>query len=148
MKPGYFLIPAFLILVALVYIGCSKSSTSKHPKLTLESINTTVQPNDSMVAMFKFDNSGGSLSNGTFVSIRTRLNQAPPADSTPDTLYTQIPDFNGASKGEFRYVLDWVDNLSEGAHQNDTVIFKFFAFTPDSAYTDTVTSPKIVIVNP
>ncbi len=148
MKPGYFLIPAFLIVLALVYVSCSKGTTSKHPKITLESINTTVQPNDSMIAMFKFDNSGGTLSNGTFVSIRTRLNQAPPADSTADTLYTSIPDFNGASKGEFRYVLDWANNLSEGAHQNDTIVFKFFAFTPDTLYTDTITSPQIVIVNP
>ena len=147
MKPCYLLIPAFLIVLG-VY-SCSKGSTGKHPKITLESITKMVQPNDSMIALFKFDNTGGTLKAGTFVSVRQRLNQAPPADSVgPDTLATTIPDFGGAGKGEFRYVLNWVDYLSEGGHQNDTLVFKFFAITPDSNSTDTITSPQIIILNP
>jgi hypothetical protein len=147
MKPGYLLIPAFVLFV--IGIGCSKDNTGKKPRISLESINTTVQPNDSMVAMFKFTNHGGTLGNGTFVSIRNRLNQGPPADSVgPDTLYTTIPDFGGANNGEFRFALNSNDYLSEGGHTNDTLVFQFYALTPDSVSTDTISSPQIVIINP
>ena len=57
MKPGSLLIP--IVLIALTVIGCSKNSGGK-PSLSLESINTTVQVNDSMRSMFKFS-SGGAL---------------------------------------------------------------------------------------
>ena len=154
MKPGYFLLPILLIL--LVVWSCKKSNTGTHPKLSLESITTHVigndslQPSDSMVAVFKFDNSGGTLGKGSFYSIRIRLNQLPPNNSTAgiDSLETYIPDFGGAGKGEFRYVLNGNSStLSYGGPANDTLIFKFFAMTPDSLYTDTVTSPQIIVIN-
>jgi hypothetical protein len=149
MKLGNFLIPAILIL--LVYLGCSKSNTGTKPRITLESINKSINPGDSMVAMFKFDNSGGTLGNGTFYSVRMRINQKAPDSSKipgPDTLTSSIPDFGGVSKGEFRYVLNHDDYLSFGPPQNDTLIFKFYALTPDSSSTDTITSPQIIILNP
>src|SRR5579872_479347 len=149
MKPGYFLIP--ILLIPIVYLGCSKNNTGSKPKMSLESITKSVNPSDSMVAMFKFENSGGTLGNGTFYSVRIRLNQSPP-DSTkipgPDTLTSSIPDFGGVSRCEFRYVLDHDDYLSFGPPQNDTLIFKFYALTPDSLSTDTITSPQIIILNP
>jgi hypothetical protein len=147
MKLGYFLLPVLLIF--LVMGSCKKSNTGTHPKISLESINTKIQPNDSMVVLFKFDNSGGTLGTGTFYSIRIRLNQTPPFIlAGPDTLTAFIPDFGGASNGEFRYVLDWNDYLSGSGHLNDTLQFKFFALTPDSLSTDTITSPQIIILNP
>lgn len=144
MKPGSLLIP--VVLIVLTVIGCKKNSGGK-PTLTLESINTTVQPNDSMRSTFKFT-SGGALGNGTFGSIRIRLNQLPATNpSGGDTIGTPIPSFSG-SNGEFRYALPWQGYLSETAGQNDTVIFKFFVLTADSVSSDTVTSPQVVILNP
>ena len=144
MKPGSLLIP--IVLIVLTVIGCSKNSGGK-PSLSLESINTTVQPNDSMRSMFKFS-SGGALGNGSFGSIRIRLNQLPATNpSGGDTILTPIPSFSG-SNGEFRYALPWQGYLSETAGQNDTVIFKFWVLTADSVSSDTVTSPKVVILNP
>jgi hypothetical protein len=146
MKPGYFLIPVLLIaLTVILFAGsCTKSSGGK-PTIKLESITTTVQPNDSMIAMFKFG--GASASNGTFYSIRVRLNQAPVTQMAgPDTINNPIPSFS-ATSGEYRYVLDWDDYLSETANQNDTMVFKFFVLTADSISSDTITSPQIIIVN-
>lgn len=147
MKPGYFLIPVLLIALTVTFVvfSCTKSG-SGNPTLKLESINTTVQPNDSMIAMFKFG--GGSVSNGYFVSIRTRLNQAPLTNQPgPDTLYNPIPSY-AASSGEYRYVLDWNDYLSETANQNDTIVFKFYTTNADTLMpSDTVTSPQIIIIN-
>ena len=154
MKPGYFLLP--ILVIFLIVGSCKKGNTSTHPKLSLESITTIVHgndslhPSDSMVALFKFTNSGGTLGNGSFYSIRIRLNQLPPNSSTAgvDTLESFIPDFGGAGTGEFRYVLDGNSStLTYGGPPNDTLIFKFFALTPDSASTDTVTSPKIIVIN-
>ena len=146
MKPGYFLIPVLLIvLTAILFAGsCTKSSGGK-PTIKLESITTTVQPNDSMIATFKFG--GASASNGYFYSIRVRLNQAPVTQMVgPDTIYNPIPSYS-ASSGQYRYVLDWDDYLSETANQNDTMVFKFFVLTADSISSDTITSPQIVIIN-
>jgi hypothetical protein len=149
MKPGYLLIVAFLAVLAIY--ACTKGSTAKKPQLTLESITRTVPQYDSMTALFKFVNSGGTLGNGNFVSIRMRLNQNPPNNPlSVDTLYTPIPNFGGASKGEFKLVLAYVDYLGEGNGSgiNDTMVFKFYALTPDSLSSDTITSPQIIIQNP
>ena len=153
MKLGYLLISAFFA-VLMIY-ACVKGNTGKKPQLSLESItrvingsDTTGLDVDSMTAMFKFTNSGGTLGNGTFVSIRTRVNQLqlPQGDSVGvDTLYTTIPDFGGVSKGEFKFVLDAQGYLSQITTQNDTFQFKFFALTPDSLSSDTVTAPLIVV---
>lgn len=146
MKPGYFLIPVLLIALTVTFIAvsCKKSGGGK-PTIKLESITTTVQPNDSMIAMFKFG--GASASNGYFYSIRVRLNQAPVTNQAgPDTIPNPIPSYN-ANSGEYRYVLDWGDYLSETANQNDTMVFKFFVLTADSISSDTITSPQIIIVN-
>ena len=153
MKPGYLLIGIFLGVLVFGY-SCTKGGTAKKPQLSLESITRQVYAVDtlgidSMTAMFKFTNSGGTLGNGTFVSVRTRLNQQPlpAADSVgTDTLYTTIPDFGGASKGEFKYVLYSQGYLSQLTNQNDTFQFKFYALTPDSLSSDTVTSPLLVII--
>ena len=66
-----------------------------------------------------------------------------------DTLITQIPDFNGAGKGEFKYTLGH-DDLTEGAEidLNDTLVIKFFAVTPNNDTSNIVSTSKVVIINP
>ena len=152
MKLGYLLIVSFLAVITLY--ACVKGSTSKKPQLTLESITRQVYTSDtigvdSMTATFKFVNSGGTLGTGYFVSIRMRLNTLPlPSQDTvgTDTLYTPIPDFGGASKGEFKLVLDAQGYLSQNTNYSDTIKFKFYALTPDSLASDTVTSPQVIIL--
>lgn len=151
MKPGYFLIPIILIVTAVV--SCTKGSTSKHPQLSLESVSTdSLAEGDSITFMLKFQNSGGSLGNGNFFSVRVRLNQVPiPSQDSvgSDTLMTQIPDFNGAAKGEFRYTIGH-DDLEPEANVtiNDTLMIKFFAVTPNNDTSNVVTTSKPVIISP
>jgi hypothetical protein len=98
-----------------------------------------------MRALFKFT-SGKALSNGTFWSIRTRINQLPATDSSgQDTIFLQIPSFS-ASSGEMSFSLPWLGYLAETATQNDTFVFKFFVQTPDSVSSDTITSPQVVVL--
>jgi hypothetical protein len=133
-------------LILLLIVSCHKSGSGSKPKLTLESINTTIQVDDSLRALFKFGN-GGTLPNGYFYSIRIRLNQAPPSDTAgPDTLGTPIPSFTNTANGEIRYALPWDGYLSETGFQNDTLVFKFFVVTADSVTSDTITSPQIVVL--
>jgi hypothetical protein len=151
MKPGYFLVSVFL-LALVVGIGCSKNGSSTKPKISLESINTVVAHDDSMRALLKISDASG-LSNGTFVAIRNRINQVPfpVTDSAGvDTFPIQIPDFNGSSSGEIRFALPAQGFLSESAnlHMNDTLIYKFFVLTTGNVSSDTISSPKIVILNP
>lgn len=153
MKPGYFLTAALLSVLVIGY-SCVKSSTRKKPQLSLESITQKVYTADtlgvdSMIAMFKFTNAGGTLGNGTFVCIRIHVNQAslPATDSVgADTVYVPIPDFGGVSKGEFKYVRQSQGDLSQLWPQTDTFQFKFYALTPDSLSSDTISSPQIVIL--
>lgn len=141
MKPGSFLIP--VILCSIVIFSCSKSSSSVKPQFTLTSIDKNPVPiNDSLVVHFKFTT--GSVSNGYFVSVRTRLNQRPPQNvAGSDTLVNPVPDLEGASKGEFRYALP-SDYLQTGSGQNDTIIMQYFVLTSSGKSSDTISSPKII----
>jgi hypothetical protein len=152
MKPGYFPVPIlFLLLAVFIGISCSKTNSKSKPKISLESINSPVQHNDSMRALFKISNAGG-LSNGLFVAIRNRINVLPfPATDSAgvDTFAVQVPDFN-SSTGELRFALPVQGFLSESAnlHLNDTLIYKFFVLTSGNVSSDTISSPKVVILNP
>jgi hypothetical protein len=148
MKPGHLLVVVILLAV-LVVVSCGKSNSKTKPKLTLESINLTVNPGDSLRALFKISNANG-LNNGTFVAIRNRLNQTPlPAGDSVglDTFINNLPNFQSSS-GEIRFALEH-DFLSQSTplNQNDTLIYKFFALTTDSVSTDTISSKQIVIIN-
>lgn len=148
MKSGSFLIPATLIILTvttLIVVGCSKNSSGK-PKLSLTSITTTVQLNDSLVATFKF--SGGSVSGGTFYSIRNRLNQQPQLNPTTDTIPNGIPIYS-ATSGEYRYALAQnTSAVSSGSPgPPDTLKWQFYTLTADSVSSDTVTSPVVIVIN-
>jgi hypothetical protein len=152
MKPGSFLIPIIVVTVAsLVIFSCSKSNSGNKPQISLTSIDKNpVKLNDSLIVHFKFSN-GGQVGSGVFVSIRNRINQAPASDASGnDTLLNPIPDLEGASKGEFRYALETNGYLSESTsiHQNDTIIMKFFVLSSSGISSDTIISPKIVVLNP
>lgn len=149
MKPGHFLV-SVLLIAGIVVIGCGKNNSKGKPKISIESINTTVEPGDSLRALFKISNAGG-LSNGVFVAIRTRLNQTPvPASDSAgvDTFANTLPDFSGAASGEIRFAL-FHDFLSQSTpiNQDDTLIYKFFVLTTNNVSSDTLSSPKIIIVN-
>ena len=91
------------------------------------------------------------MANGAFISIRNRINQTPASDASGnDTLVNPIPDLEGTSKGEFRYALQTNGYLSESTtiHQNDTIIMKFFVLTSGGVSSDTIFSPKIIVLNP
>jgi hypothetical protein len=148
MKPGSFLIPAVLlalITTTLVVVSCSKNNSGK-PTLSLVSINTTVQVNDSLRVTFKFTG-GASINNGLLWSIRNRINQLPPTNpSGGDTVNFQLPSFSGGS-GEIYLSLPWQGYLNETATQNDTLYFKFYVQdATDSVTSDTVNSPQVVVL--
>lgn len=145
MKSGSFLISAIIILLAAG--SCSKGGSGGKPQFTLTSIDkTTIGTNDSLVAHFKFTN-GSSIQNGDFVSILVRLNQAPASDPVVDTLNNPIPDLEGANKGEFRYSLPHSSLFqSTTLGQNDTVIMKFFVLSSGGVHSDTILSPKLIIL--
>jgi hypothetical protein len=90
MKPEFLSdtrLSALLIASTLVMVSCSKNNSGK-PPLKLESINTTVQVNDSMRARSNSPAAPPS-SNGTFWSIRTASTSCPlpiPPARTPSSL--------------------------------------------------------------
>ncbi len=152
MKPGSLLIPIIAVTItSLIIFSCSKSGSGSKPQFTLVSIDKNpVTLKDSLVVHFKFSN-GGKVENGFFISIRNRINETPPSDASGnDTLVNPIPDLEGASKGEFRYALETNGYLSESTsiHQNDTIIFKYFVLSASGVSSDTISSPKIVVLNP
>jgi hypothetical protein len=144
-----FLIPCLLvasIVTALIAISCNKTSSGK-PTLSLESVNTTVQNGDSMRVRFKFTD-GPAISNNNLSWIRHRVNDTvcTTSASGSDTTGYQLPTFS-AQTGEIYLSLPWQGGLRYGCDQNDTLVFRFFITNAnDSAITDTVTTPKIVIL--
>lgn len=147
MKPGSLLIPVCLLLLAV--IGCGKSNNNTKPVLKLKSINSTVNVGENMVANLTFENPGASLSEGTFVAIRNRLNKIPipPTAKKPDTITGPIPQFPDEAKGDFQFVLSYND-VHESDVENDTIIFKFAAIDRNGKKSDTLTTPKIVVKHP
>jgi hypothetical protein len=146
-----FLIPATLvtlIVTTLVVISCNKNNSGK-PTLSIESINTTVQANDSMRVTFKFTG-GSQISNGLFWSIRNRINVNQLTNqSGSDTINFSLPAFSGNS-GQIYFSLPWNGYLNETSTENDTFLFKFFVQNADTSVTtltsDTAKSPQIVVL--
>ena len=119
--------------------------------MSLESISKVVKPNDSMIAVFKLSNASG-LNNGTFFAIRIRLNQHPILSGDTvgqDTFAVPMPDYRSASSAELRFGLPSQGFLNEQFKYglNDTLKYKFWAITPDTLSTDSITSPQFVVLS-
>src|ERR1700759_4421998 len=104
MKLSCFFFPGILITV-VACLSCSKSSNGSKPKISIESINNPVQPDQALDVNLKFSN-GSQLSKGVLVVIRNRTNLIPPppqvALSGSDTLHFNIPEF-AADNGEMEF---------------------------------------------
>ncbi len=149
MKSRKFLIPTLLIISLIVLgVSCSKSNNSSKPTLTIKSINTTVPVGGSLLVNLEFNSKASDLGQGTFVAIRNRLNQRPllGASVSPDTVTGPIPQFPDQQKGEFQFSLDWATYLHQSDLENDTIVFKFAAIDRKGISSDTIVSPKIVVI--
>jgi len=145
MKLSCLLLPGILITVAIS--ACSKSGNGSKPKISIESLNNPVQPDESLTVNIKFS-SGSKLSKGTFLAIRTRLNQIqPPNPVSGDTVTFQIPEFS-ADKGELEFIQPYQGYLHFIDHINDTLVIKFAVIDVNGKSSDTVSSPQIIVINP
>jgi hypothetical protein len=133
--------------MTLAVWSCSKNNSGK-PKISIQSIDSEIQPGQSLNVGLKFS-AGSKLAKGTFVAIRTRINQIPPQNTLDgtDTLHATIPDFS-ADKGELEFIQPYQGYLHFGDHVNDTLILKFAVLDVDGKSSDTVVSPKVVVINP
>jgi len=150
MKLRFFLIPALLtVIVAIAVISCSKSNNGSKPTISIKSINSPIDSTGGMEAVISFNSPSGKLGQGTFLAIRKRLNKRPPnlPSASQNDTFTKplnIPDFPD-NKGEFHYTMQWI-YLHESDFENDTLVFKFAAIDRNGHSSDTITSPKIVII--
>ncbi|MHA4807757.1 hypothetical protein ACX0G9_06610 [Flavitalea flava] len=143
MKSLIILIPAFLLIV----VSCSKSNSSSKPQITIKSINTLIPVGGSLDVKLDFNTKAGNMSGGQFIAIRNRLNQnpLPPGTGQADTITNPIPSFPDQNKGEFEFHLDY-SALHQSDVENDTIVLKFAAISRDKVSSDTIVSPKIVIL--
>lgn len=157
MKRASFRIPAVLIIALCWFpISCSKDKFTTKPQISIESINTLIPvPNSTgdgtLNVLLKYTSKKGNLGNGYFVAIRTRLNQdyIVPGTGNTDTFSGSIPPFPDQSKAEFEFTATW-QQLYEGTSRNppepDTIVFKFAAIDADKNSSDTITSPRIIVL--
>jgi hypothetical protein len=133
------------LLVAAV--SCNKSKFQTKPQISIESINSVIPAGGGLDAKLKFTQKNGSLSGGTFISIRDRLNQQPlpPGTGSTDTLVSNIPSFPDKNQGEFEFTLDY-NYLHESDQQNDTFLFKFAVIDRNGNKSDTISSSKVVVL--
>jgi hypothetical protein len=140
----FMMMAAFLLLA----LACTKNNNGGKPSISIENITTTVDSFSNMVVNLKFHTSGATLSGGSFSSLRMRLNENPPTnESGSDTITNPIPSFPNEEQGELNYVLPYVGYLSTGSPENDTLVFKFWAIDVAGHSSDTISSPKIIILN-
>jgi hypothetical protein len=157
MHSAYFRIPALLIISLCCFVlSCSKDKYTTKPQLTIESINTLIPAPDSsgdgsLNVLLQYTSKKGNLGGGYFVAIRTRLNQdfIPSGTGNTDTFSGPIPPFPDKSKAEFQFTADYqslYEATSTRPSEPDTIIFKFAAIDADKNSSDTITSPKIIIL--
>jgi len=147
MKLSCLLLPGILITMTVAILACSKSGNGSKPKISIESLNNPIQPDESLTVNIKFSN-GSKLSKGTFLAIRTRLNQIqPPNPVSGDTITAQIPDFS-AEKGELEFIQPYQGYLHFIDHINDTLVLKFAVIDVNGKSSDTISSPQIIVINP
>lgn len=141
---------SLIVAFPFVLVSCSKDSNTTKPQLSIKSINSTDIPlNGTLDIILQFSSKKGNLGGGHFYAHRQRLNQ-----SFVDTTTTNsndfsgiIPSFSGTSKGEFEFTADYgpLFQQNNDPAENDTLEFKFAAMTVDSVWSDTITSPKIIV---
>ncbi|HMH23725.1 MAG TPA: hypothetical protein VK563_18190 [Puia sp.] len=140
------LIPLLIPLLLIIAVSCSKSGYTTKPQITITSINTIIDSGGNLDVKLKFTDKQGDLGMGQFTSMRTRLNQRPPSNGgTADTVFNQVPSFPNLSTGEFEFTLPY-QILNESTQENDTVIFKFAVVDRAGNKSDTITSPKVVVL--
>jgi hypothetical protein len=133
--------------MTVAILACSKSGNGSKPKISIESLNNPIQPDENLTVNLKFSN-GSKLSNGTFLAIRTRLNQIqPPNPVSGDTVTFKIPDFS-AEKGELEFIQPYQGYLHFIDHINDTLVIKFAVIDVNGISSDTIPSPQIIVINP
>jgi hypothetical protein len=151
MKRAPFWISAFLILlIGLIPVACSKDKYTTKPQLSIKSVNSTLIPlGGGLDVILQYTSKKGNLGGGKFVAIRTRLNQDFLQNSNTDTFSGTIPQFPNQSKAEFDFTADWqslYDANSGNPTEPDTIIFKFAAIDTDNNTSDTITSPRIIVL--
>ena len=146
-----FRIPA-LLTITLCFIGlsCSKDKYTTKPQLTIELLNTLIPaPGGTLNVMLQYTSKKGNLGGGYFIALRKRLNQDFIAIHNTDTFSGLIPAFPAQSKAEFKFTADWqslYDSPPTNSTEPDTIVFKFAAMDADSNFSDTITSPKIIVL--
>jgi hypothetical protein len=146
MKISLFLIPALLI----AGLSCNKDEFKTDPQLSIESINTLIPVGGELDATFKFTQKSSKLSGGTFIAIRTRLNQNPvlPGTGSSDTLGGPIATYPDKDQGEYEFTMPY-DDLYEGdtENDNDTIVIRFALIDRVGNKSDTIISPQIVLLS-
>jgi hypothetical protein len=152
-------IPAFLIItLCCIIISCNKDKYTTKPQLSIVSINTFIPSPDtagdgSLNVVLQYTSKKGNLGGGTFVAIRTRLNQdfIPVGSGNTDTFTGVIPAYPNQPKAQFLFTVphqQLYESTATNQDEPDTIIFKFAAIDADKNSSDTITSPKIIAVGP
>lgn len=137
-----------LMTLVVMIASCSKSGSSAKPKISIESINSPIQPGEPLDVKLNFSN-GDNLSGGTYTVIRIRTNQIPPQNLiSGDTVTGPIPTYNNVTKGGMEYTQPYQGYLHFDDHINDTLIFKFVVVSSSGVASDTLTTDKIVSISP
>lgn len=149
MKRASFWIPASLIFFfGFILVSCSKNKYTTKPQITIKSINTTIPPGGTLTVDIGYTSKSGDIGEGHLVAIRNRLNQdpLPPGTPNPDTAYEDIPSFPDQPKADIQFTQDWATYLHESDVENDTINFQFAVVDRAGNTSDTITSPKIVVL--
>lgn len=149
MQRASFWIPVSLIvLLGFFLASCNKNGYTTKPQLKITSINTLIHPGETLTVVLTYTSKKGDLGGGTFVAIRNRLNQDPLLGTAVnvDTVTGPIPNFPDKPSAEFDFTEDWATYLHQSDAENDTIVFKFAAIDRAGNSSDTITTPKIVVL--
>jgi hypothetical protein len=136
-------------LLLMTIISCGKDTFQSKPQLTLESVSsTTVPPNSGLQIRMRLTDKEGDFVDTIWVSkVTTRC----PNSNFRDSLLYRIPgdaprtkNFDGEVLISFSYAIE----LAPRCTRPDTAVFSFWMKDEKGNRSDTVRTPRIIILRP
>jgi hypothetical protein len=139
---------SFIISAALL-TACSKDTPKSRPQLTLKSVSaTTVPANGDLQIILRLADREGDFKESIFVEkMTTRCTNSNFLDSQLYTIPTDMPRtsfFSGDVVLSFTYPFE----LQPRCNRPDTATFRFWIKDAAGNVSDTVKTPKIIILRP
>jgi hypothetical protein len=140
----------FSILLLIFSTSCNKQKFATTPSLRFESVNTTVLNNHQLLIFtLTFTDAQGDLTDSADIYVHEIVPGCPASEFEDSILLPSFPtskDIKGNVIVTYGYNVSGYESVRPLCQQNDTAIFRFALKDNAKHVSDTISSPKIIVV--